>query len=53
MKIGVTGFPRIGLYRELKFATEKYFKGAISFDELNDVASKIKESNWNKMKVVK
>ena len=50
MKTGVTGFPRIGLYRELKFATEKYFKGSISFDELNEIASKIKKLNWNKMK---
>ncbi|MBO4636562.1 MAG: hypothetical protein J5685_05375, partial [Clostridiales bacterium] len=34
MKTSVTGFPRIGRNRELKFATEKYFKGEISEAEL-------------------
>ena len=50
MKIGINGFPRIGLYRELKFSTEKYFKGTIGIDELNRVAKNIKKENWLKIK---
>lgn len=34
MKTSVTGFPRIGKNRELKFASEKYFRGEISEAEL-------------------
>ena len=38
MKTSVIGFPRIGANRELKFATEKYFKGEASCNELFDEA---------------
>ena len=34
MKTSVIGFPRIGTLRELKFASEKYFKKEITADEL-------------------
>ena len=34
MKTSVIGFPRIGRNRELKFASEKFFKGEISEQEL-------------------
>ena len=34
MKTSVIGFPRVGKNRELKFATEKYFKGEIGEAEL-------------------
>ncbi|MCR4989770.1 MAG: 5-methyltetrahydropteroyltriglutamate--homocysteine S-methyltransferase [Lachnospiraceae bacterium] len=34
MKTAVIGFPRIGKNRELKFASEKYFKGESSKEEL-------------------
>ena len=34
MKNSVTGFPRIGKNRELKFITEKYFKKEISYEDL-------------------
>ena len=33
-KTSVIGFPRIGKNRELKFASEKYFKSEISENEL-------------------
>ena len=42
MKNSVTGFPRIGKNRELKFITEKYFKKEISFDELYEGAKNIR-----------
>ena len=50
METSIIGFPRVGLYRELKFETEKYFKGETSFDNLCDLSSKLKLSNWNLMK---
>lgn len=34
MQTAVIGFPRIGTLRELKFASEKYFKKEISEEEL-------------------
>ena len=37
-KTSVIGFPRIGKNRELKFASEKYFKKEISADELEKTA---------------
>lgn len=36
MQTSVIGFPRIGTLRELKFASEKYFRGEISSQELLD-----------------
>ena len=33
MQTSVIGFPRIGTLRELKFASEKYFRGEISSQE--------------------
>ena len=50
MKTNVIGFPRVGLYRELKFSTEKYFKKEISYEELEECAHKLKVSNWKIMK---
>ena len=34
MKTSLIGYPRIGAFRELKFAVEKYFAGALSEDGL-------------------
>jgi 5-methyltetrahydropteroyltriglutamate--homocysteine methyltransferase len=48
MKTSIIGFPRIGEKRELKFACEKYFKGTISSDELQKVASDIRSFGWKK-----
>ena len=33
MKNSIVGFPRIGKLRELKFASEKYFRKEIKKDE--------------------
>ena len=43
---GTLGFPRMGAKRELKFALEKYWKGAISEDELLTVANTVEEQAW-------
>ena len=45
MKTSVVGFPRIGKNRELKFASEKFFKGEISEAELQEVACTIRREN--------
>lgn len=46
MTTTVIGFPRIGEKRELKFATEKYFKNKISQDELAQTAKELRKHNW-------
>jgi 5-methyltetrahydropteroyltriglutamate--homocysteine methyltransferase len=45
----VSGFPRIGRNRELKFATEGYWRGETSADELAAVARAIRVDNWKLM----
>ena len=50
MKASVIGFPRIGRDRELKFASEKYFRHEINEAELQKVASEIRKSNWTSQK---
>ena len=42
MKTSIIGYPRIGARRELKFASERYFKGEISETELNDAAKAVR-----------
>ena len=49
-KTSVIGFPRIGKARELKFASEKFFKGEISEAELQKTAAEIRLYGWNKQK---
>ncbi|MBO5610923.1 MAG: 5-methyltetrahydropteroyltriglutamate--homocysteine S-methyltransferase [Eubacterium sp.] len=48
MKKSVVGFPRIGKDRELKFASEKYFKGEINESYLEGVAQKLREYGFKK-----
>ena len=45
MKASVIGYPRIGGLRELKFASEKYFRSEISADELEKTAKQIRLYN--------
>src|SRR3954454_10519957 len=45
----VSGFPRIGRNRELKFATESYWRGEKSADELAATAKAIRVANWKLM----
>ncbi len=49
-KTSVKGFPRIGKNRELKFSSEKFFKGEVSAQELAETAEKIRAENWKKQK---
>ncbi len=45
MKTSIIGYPRIGGLRELKFASEKYFRGEINADELEQTAKQIRLHN--------
>ena len=45
MKTSIIGYPRIGKLRELKFASEKYFRNEIEQAELFDVAKKLRLEN--------
>jgi len=40
------GYPRIGGQRQLKKACEQYWAGKIDLNDLNTVARKVKEENW-------
>ena len=50
VKTSVIGFPRIGKNRELKFASEKYFKAEIQADELEKTAAELRAYGWKKQK---
>ncbi len=45
MKTSIIGYPRIGCLRELKFASEKYFRKEIGADELEKTAKEIRKYN--------
>src|SRR5215510_12649828 len=45
----VSGFPRIGRNRELKLATEAYWRVESSADQLGAVAQAIRIENWKLM----
>jgi len=45
----ISGFPRIGRNRELKFATEGYWAGKVSAEELAKAAKDIRVENWRLM----
>lgn len=46
MKTSVIGFPRVGANRELKFASEKYFAGKITAEELENTARDLRKNAW-------
>ena len=46
MKTSVIGYPRIGALRELKFASEKYFKNEITLEELKETAARLRKAHW-------
>ena len=46
MKTSVIGFPRVGVNRELKFASEKYFAGKITAEELQNTAKEVRKYGW-------
>jgi 5-methyltetrahydropteroyltriglutamate--homocysteine methyltransferase len=45
----VAGFPRIGPQRELKFATEGYWRGEVSEPQLLETTKRIRLDNWRFM----
>lgn len=52
MKTSVIGYPRIGVLRELKFASEKYFKKEITMEELQDTAAQLRKTHWENQKKI-
>ena len=46
MKTSVIGYPRIGALRELKLASEKYFKNEITLEELKETAARLRKAHW-------
>ena len=50
MQTSVIGFPRIGTLRELKFASEKYFRKEIDSEELLQTAKALRKTHWNTQK---
>ena len=42
----LSGYPRVGAKRELKFAVEAYWKGTKSEAELQETAAEIRRLNW-------
>ena len=50
MQTSVIGFPRIGALRELKFASEKYFKGEIDAEALQQTAKTLRQAHWTTQK---
>jgi 5-methyltetrahydropteroyltriglutamate--homocysteine methyltransferase len=46
MKTHNLGFPRIGARRELKFATERYWKGEITQEELLELGKVLRARHW-------
>lgn len=47
MQTAVIGFPRIGTLRELKFASEKYFRKEITAEELSKTGGQLCSTHWN------
>ena len=46
MKTSVVGYPRVGKLRELKFASEKYFRSEVTQSELEDIAKVLRAGHW-------
>jgi len=48
----ITGYPRIGEKRELKFAMEDYWSQKISFEKLEDISMNLRKKHWKYQKSV-
>lgn len=46
MESAVIGFPRVGKLRELKFASEKYFRGEIDSEKLLEIGKVLRKEHW-------
>ena len=42
----IVGFPRVGKLRELKFISEKYFRGEVTKEELQQIAKALRAEHW-------
>ncbi|MGR6981295.1 5-methyltetrahydropteroyltriglutamate--homocysteine S-methyltransferase [Testudinibacter sp. P27/CKL/0425] len=42
----LSGFPRVGAKRELKFAQERYWRKELAEQDLLDIAKALREKNW-------
>lgn len=47
MKTSIVGYPRVGSLRELKFASEKYFRNEITAAELEKTAVELRSKHWH------
>lgn len=47
MKTSVIGYPRVGCLRELKFASERYFRNEITADELKKISIELRKQHWS------
>nr|WP_119876103.1 5-methyltetrahydropteroyltriglutamate--homocysteine S-methyltransferase [Streptococcus respiraculi] len=50
MATTIIGFPRLGEFRELKFTTEKYFRGEIGEAKLLETAKDLRSKHWDLVK---
>ena len=50
MKTAIVGYPRIGAHRELKFASEQYFRGTCTEAELQETAKALRLANLTQQK---
>ena len=50
MQTSIIGYPRVGTLRELKFATEKFFKQEISETQLQETGREIRRRQWQLQK---
>ncbi len=50
MKTSIIGYPRVGSLRELKFATEKYFRNEITAEELQATAAELRTAHLTAQK---
>lgn len=46
MKTSIIGYPRVGALRELKFASESYFRNEITAESLNNTAKELRKAHW-------
>ena len=46
VRSAVLGFPRIGAHRELKFATEAFWRGDSDAEALDDIAAQLRTRHW-------
>jgi 5-methyltetrahydropteroyltriglutamate--homocysteine methyltransferase len=50
LKTSIIGYPRVGTLRELKFASEKYFKGDLDAGALHQTAAELRAAHWRAQK---